>query len=73
MDVMAEPAHNEKDLYLPIQKLMESREYAVIPQFETFSQLTCRKRKLDLLGFRWIGDGDLDAWGHRGQAGGIAR
>ncbi len=69
MDAIDEPAHGEKDLYPPIQKLMESREYAVIPQFETFSPLTRRKRKLDLLGFRWIGDGDLDAWAIEGKQG----
>ena len=69
MDAMDEPAHGEKDLYPPIQKLMEGREYAVVPQFETFSPLTRRRRKLDLLGFRWIGDGDLDAWGIEGKQG----
>jgi hypothetical protein len=31
--------------------------------------LTRRKRKLDLLGFRWIGDGDLDAWAIEGKQG----
>ena len=37
---MDELAHQEKDLYPPIQKLMESRRYAVICQFKTFSPLT---------------------------------
>jgi hypothetical protein len=58
---MDELARREKDLYEPIQKLMELRGYAVICQFKTFSPLTRRKRILDLLGFRWMEDGDLDA------------
>ncbi len=61
MGAMDEPAQREKDLYLPVKTLMGSREYSVIPQFETFSPLTRRKRKLDLLGFRWVGKGDLGA------------
>jgi hypothetical protein len=69
MDATVETAHGEKCLYPRIQELMESRGYAVIPQFETFSPLTGRKRKLDLLGFRWIGNGDLDAWAIEGKQG----
>ncbi len=59
---MNELAHQEKDLYPAIQELMKRRGYAVICQFKTFSPLTRRKRILDLLGFRWTEDGDLDAW-----------
>lgn len=53
---------NETKLYQPIENLLKSRGYAVIPQFKTFSPLTRRRRTLDLLGFRWTDDGDLDAW-----------
>jgi len=66
---MVELAHQEKDLYPPIQNLMENRGYAVICQFKTFSPLTRRKRILDLAGFRWMEDGDLDAWAIEGKQG----
>ena len=66
---MNQPAHPEKDLYPSIQKLMESRDYEVICEFKTFSPLTGRTRKLDLLGFRWRADGDLDAWAVEGKRG----
>lgn len=66
---MDELAHQEKDLYPAIQKLMESRRYAVICQFKTFSPLTHRTRILDLLGFRWTDDGELDAWAVEGKQG----
>lgn len=66
---MDEPAQQEKVLYPAIQKLMESRRYAVICQFKTFSPLTSRTRILDLLGFRWTNDGDLDAWAVEGKQG----
>ena len=52
----------ETKLYRPIEDLMKSRGYEVIPQFQTFSPLTRGRRNLDLLGFRWTADGDLDAW-----------
>ena len=52
----------ETKLYQPIEDLMKSRGYEVIPQFKTFSPLTRGRRNLDLLGFRWAADGDLDAW-----------
>ena len=57
-----ESTHYEKRLYPAIRDLMERRGYAVIPQFKTFSPLTDSRRNLDLLGFRWTEDGDLDAW-----------
>ena len=52
----------ETKLYRPIEDLMKSRGYAVVPQFKTFSPLTRGRRILDLLGFRWTAEGDLDAW-----------
>jgi hypothetical protein len=52
----------ETKLYGRIEDLMKTRGYAVIPQFKMFSPLTSGRRNLDLLGFRWTDDGDLDAW-----------
>jgi hypothetical protein len=66
---MDELARQEKDLYPAIQKLMENRRYTVICQFKTFFPLTGRTRILDLLGFRWTDDGDLDAWAIEGKQG----
>jgi hypothetical protein len=51
----------ERCLSSPIQKRIERQGYAVIPQFGTFSLLTDRDRKLDLLGFRWTDGDNLDA------------
>jgi hypothetical protein len=70
---MAEHTHSEKDLYPPvkgpekalyrsIEDLMVGQGYTVIPQFKAFFPLADRTRWLDLLGFRWTDDGDLDAW-----------
>ncbi len=66
---MDELARQEKGLYPAIQQLMESRKYTVICQFKTFFPLTGRTRILDLLGFRWTDDGDLDAWAIEGKQG----
>jgi hypothetical protein len=64
-----EVARQEKDLYPAVQKLMESGRYTVICQFKTFFPLIGRTRILDLLGFRWTDDGDLDAWAIEGKQG----
>jgi hypothetical protein len=61
----------ETRLYWPIEDLMETRGYAVIPQFKMFSPLTCVARKLDLLGFRWTDDGNLDAWAIEAKQGAL--
>jgi hypothetical protein len=63
------PVQDEEKLYGPIEDLMRKRGYAVIPQFKTFSFLTRRARRLDVLGFRWTEDGDVDAWAVEAKAG----
>jgi hypothetical protein len=61
----------ETRLYRRIEDLMETRGYAVISQFKTFSPLTCGRRNLDLLGFRWTDDGNLDAWAIEAKQGAL--
>ena len=66
----ASPSSAEKDLYPVLRKLLEQRGYCVEEQFEIYSTLTGAKRKIDVLGFRWSADGDVDAWAVEAKKGG---
>ncbi len=59
---MAKDTNPEKALYASIEDMMVGQGYAVIREFKAFFPLADRTRWLDLLGFRWADDGDLDAW-----------
>ena len=52
----------EKELYPPLQKFLEVSGYSVERELSVYSRLSRKRRKLDLVGFKWNADGQVDAW-----------
>ena len=52
----------EKELYPPLQNFLEGEGYSVERELSVYSRLSGKTRKLDLVGFKWNADGQVDAW-----------